>query len=492
MFFARVALCIGVSGALAFGACASGEDEDKGATGGGSGDASTSGGAAGSSGSGATAAGGGASGGAGTSGGGTAGAGDGGTCVDDVDCDGATPMCKVSTGVCVQCLPEQDNCAFGLYCDDGNTCVSGCNDDMGCPSGQNCDVSTHLCVDCLTDPDCAIGTVCANNSCVPGCSAIQPCATGQACCGTTCKETLFDIQNCGSCGNACPDLPNAAEVCYNGICGQGACDPGFVDCDSLVPGCETAGTVCTCTPGATQPCYFGPPGTAGVGICKSGTQTCGAGGWESCVGQVVPAIAEICGNGLDDNCDGQVDEDADLDGDGYGACGGDCCDQVGPNCGNPALVNPGAFEVPGNGVDDDCDGIVDNPVPLCDSGLASNSSNALDYAKAIDLCQFTVENPPTLQQKKWGVINAQLVLANGSGAPNANSRSIRNGFGTAIVPKKGQNLAVLSTGHAADKNDTNPSHKAYQDGENMNTSSPFPADWYQANGNKLPGAGGCS
>jgi hypothetical protein len=359
------------------------------------------------------------------------------------------------------------------------------------PVGQNCDVATHACVDCLTDPDCAVGTVCQNNVCVAGCSATQPCPSTQTCCTTSCKDTLYDIQNCGGCGQACPDLPNASELCYNGVCGLGACDPGWVDCDTTKPGCETSGTACTCTPGATQACYYGPPGTAGVGICKNGTQTCGSGGWEACLGQVMPAIAEICGNGLDDDCDGQTDEDADLDNDGYGTCAGDCCDQVGANCGNPALVNPGAFEVSGNGVDDDCDGTIDNAVPLCDSGLASSSGTALDYAKAIDLCQFTVENPSTPQQKKWGVINAQLLLANGSGTPNANSRSIRPGFGTLIVPKKGQNLAVLSTGHAADKNDTNPGFKAFQDGEDMKTTSPFPADWYQANGNKLPGAGGC-
>ena len=53
-----------------------------------------------------------------------------------------------------------------------------------------------------------------------------------------------------------------------------------------------------------------------------------------------------------------VDEDVDADGDGFTTCGGDCCDST--ECANPALVNPGAFDVPGNGVDDDCDGMVDN------------------------------------------------------------------------------------------------------------------------------------
>jgi MYXO-CTERM domain-containing protein len=57
-------------------------------------------------------------------------------------------------------------------------------------------------------------------------------------------------------------------------------------------------------------------------------------------------------NGIDDDCDGAVDEDtihSDDDGDGYSEFGGDC-DDTEPE------VNPGAEELPGNDVDDDCDG----------------------------------------------------------------------------------------------------------------------------------------
>ena len=57
-------------------------------------------------------------------------------------------------------------------------------------------------------------------------------------------------------------------------------------------------------------------GTAGVGTCTQGTQTCASNGqWGACEGQVIPT-GEVCGNGLDDNCDGMVDEDVDADGDG--------------------------------------------------------------------------------------------------------------------------------------------------------------------------------
>ena len=57
----------------------------------------------------------------------------------------------------------------------------------------------------------------------------------------------------------------------------------------------------------------------------------------------------------DNDCDGEVDEDtnrSDDDGDGFTEQGGDCDDA-------DASVHPAAIEVEGNGVDDDCDGVVE-------------------------------------------------------------------------------------------------------------------------------------
>lgn len=259
--------------------------------------------------------------------------------------------------------------------------------------------------------------------------------------------------------------------------------------DSDTDASESEGAICD--PGASEACYTGPDGTADVGACKPGIRTCNqASTWGPCLGEVTPT-GELCSNKIDDNCDGAIDEDVDADGDGYSACAGDCCDVEGGTCMKPALVNPGAYEVEGNEVDDDCDGVTDEPAPLCDQGLASSSSDGLDYARAMDLCQFTTLSPPDPADKIWGVISATFTLADGSGAPKAVQRSIRGDFGSKIKAQGGQQMAVLSSGNAADKGDQNPPYASFQSGVDHKTDSPPPADWFAANGGKLPNPPGC-
>jgi hypothetical protein len=241
-----------------------------------------------------------------------------------------------------------------------------------------------------------------------------------------------------------------------------------------------------CKPGKVSACYDGQEGTAGVGPCAKGTRTCTEQGvWGGCQGQVLPA-AEACHDGADNNCNGMVDEDIDADGDGFTTCEGDFCDST--ECTRPELVNPGAFDAPGNNLDDDCDGTIDNGAELCDSGLASNSSQTMDYAKAIDLCGQGIAT-----DRRWGVLSAELTLADGTGAPAAKARAIRPRFGAGVTPRTGASLMLLSTGAAAGKGDTNPSWQDFQNVSDPgnNTQSAFPQDFLAGNGNKLPNAPGC-
>jgi hypothetical protein len=78
-------------------------------------------------------------------------------------------------------------------------------------------------------------------------------------------------------------------------------------------------------------------------------------------GTVHPGATEVCDR-VDDDCDGDVLDapGADDDTDGYldGSCGGGDCDDL------DDTVHPGADEVCADGVDQDCDGLVDGPVQV--------------------------------------------------------------------------------------------------------------------------------
>ncbi|MEX1369135.1 MAG: choice-of-anchor L domain-containing protein [Nannocystaceae bacterium] len=261
-------------------------------------------------------------------------------------------------------------------------------------------------------------------------------------------------------------------------------DPAGEVCELATGSCTTA-----CEPGQTRPCYSGPEPTEGVGACVAGTNACDADGrWSLfCDGEVVPT-SETCDDGVDQDCDGRVD-DSDADGDGFGACSGDCCD--GGACTDAQLVNPGAFEVVGNELDDDCDGLIDEPPQTCDAGLSSSSGDALDYAAALELCQTTEAEPAEPQDRTWGVIEASLTRADGSGAPLPVQRSLRPGFGNLVGRQEGDRMVVLSTGHAADADDSDPAYAPFEPGQSLGTVASVPADWLAANGGVMPNPAGC-
>lgn len=191
----------------------------------------------------------------------------------------------------------------------------------------------------------------------------------------------------------------------------------------------------------------------------------GGGGGTTCI-----PTTETC-DGLDNDCDGQVDEGFDGDKDSVKSCAGDCddgnadihpgatenlngkdddCDgkvdnriagndydQDGtpyPNDCNDEepLVGPLALEVDGDSVDNNCNGETDEALPPCDATL--NPSIGVDFAKAMGMC-------------------AQVTSA-GFLKGNAIARSIRAKFGTQWSPKEGAKMVLISTGQAVDRADS--------------------------------------
>ncbi len=111
----------------------------------------------------------------------------------------------------------------------------------------------------------------------------------------------------------------------------------------------------------------------------------------------------------------------------------------------PCIPDPGNYDIPGNGCDDDGDGMIDNP-PACDTGLPSTGP-ASDFARAIDLCTGT--KPAVADATHWGVVSATFTQGYGNtAAPDSHQTSILQTFGSTLVPREGSSFAAMSSGYA--------------------------------------------
>jgi hypothetical protein len=160
------------------------------------------------------------------------------------------------------------------------------------------------------------GTACGSPSGGSCTSGVCGCPTGQSNCAGFCRATGAA---CSVGVGAC--LRTGSVVCSgtSTACSVAAGSPTTETCNNVDDNCDGA-----IDNGVTQTCYTGPSGTAGIGACRTGTQTCSAGAFGACVGQVVPTT-EVC-NGVDDDCDGIIDD---------GFC------RIGGICYNNGQVNPG-------------------------------------------------------------------------------------------------------------------------------------------------------
>ena len=329
-------------------------------------------------------------------------------------------------------------------------------------------------------PDAAIDS--GALKCIPNLS--RTCYTGAdgtrgiGVCHAGVHKCLADGSDFGPCTS---ELLPSADVCGNEL---------DDDCNGIVDDGFPNASGCQCMPGEQQPCYDGPADTEGVGTCAAGAITCNAQGtgWSNCENEVVPGTPTCAV--ADHDCNGINDDQQDLDQDGFSLCDGDCCDSTTDGCDSPELVNPGAYDLAGNSVDDDCSGGVDDASSSCDGALTNGTTAALDYAKALDLCQRTVANA-TGSAKRWGVINAGFSLADSEPTtlPLDTQHNLRTAFG-AIAPQQGARMIALSTGHAA-ATDDGAAYFAFDPGEVMGSSCAMPADWLAANNGVVQQVPGC-
>jgi hypothetical protein len=134
----------------------------------------------------------------------------------------------------------------------------------------------------------------------------------------------------------------------------------------------------------------------------------------------------------------------DDDGDGWTVCGGDCND-------HDSLINPCAFDtndptdpVGHDGIDNDCDGHIDNLI-MCEPTAAAGTfdANPTDYANSSDLC----DNPMCPR-----LVNSKAIWY---GPSPGNARRVTKHMGSQgeFAPRLGQMMSFLSNGTAVDSTD---------------------------------------
>ncbi|MBT9554424.1 MAG: hypothetical protein IV100_00290 [Myxococcales bacterium] len=130
------------------------------------------------------------------------------------------------------------------------------------------------------------------------------------------QDLSSDPDHCGGCGVACL-LSNAGPACENEDCVIAACDDGWLDCDGTpATGCEVSETELATDPENCGGCGVGCLGEHGEGQCVTGTCVldCDDGfvnldGTTSngCECELSSESEVACDDGLDDDCDGDVD-----------------------------------------------------------------------------------------------------------------------------------------------------------------------------------------
>ncbi len=321
-----------------------------------------------------------------------------GACTDDPDCDDGD-VCN-GAEVC-----ERGGCSPGTppSCDDGVRCtVDGCDPTAGCqhvPDDRFCDDSafcngaeTCTATGCQpgTPPSCDDSDACTDDSCggAPGACVHTTrdedddgfgdaaCAAAGGVPATDCDDARPEVfpgapELCNARDDDCDGSSDETFTCERGSIG--ACTTGCGTTGSRVCGAACSWGVCSPPPetcnGADDDCNGVPDdGFACVaGASRSCTTSCGSTGSQSCddtgcTWGSCAAPAESC-NGVDDDCDGSADEDFSCVVGSTVSCTTSCGTTGTRTC--DGTCNFGSCVPPAeacNGVDDDCDGMIDETV----------------------------------------------------------------------------------------------------------------------------------
>jgi hypothetical protein len=298
-------------------------------------------------------------------------------CTTDADCMGHSYCVALAAGglVCLRaCDSEIADCPPRFDC--VNSLLTPTPGPVCTPVGERC------CVDADAD-DHGVGVGCRGTDCDDGSPTVFEGAA------ETCNNIDDDCDGAPDDGN-----PGAGLVCSTGM--SGACSSGTTTCASGAILCSPsmASTVESCDGtdedcdsnvdeddaglALTQACYDGPAGTAGIGGCTEGLRTCAGGMFRGCVGQILPGT-ETC-NGVDDDCDSMVDDGNPGGGIACitaipGICSAGTTQCTGGSVMCVGTILPGAMPELCDSLDNDCDGMLNEGYPglgtACSSGLGA-------------------------------------------------------------------------------------------------------------------------
>ncbi len=303
--------------------------------------------------------------------------------IDEAPAASACPMVAHGVASCSAGMCGVGSCASG-YSDCNHNPSDGCEaTGVGPGMSDGCDGIDNDC-DGRVDEDAATSVFYRD---------IDGDGFGSASSGTlsACAARSGYVATAGDCNDA--DItrhPGATELC----------DGGDNDCDSAIdeaPATASCGTV----PHAIGSCVSG---TCGIASCTGSYADCNHDPSDGCeVAGAGAGVSDLC-DGLDNDCDGRIDEDAvtrvyyrDMDRDMYGsttsgtmiACAaptgfvgsaGDCLD-------TDATRFPGAVEVC-DAADNDCDGTIDE-APASNSCSLPHATSACVSGGACGIASCT-------------------------------------------------------------------------------------------------------